>query len=279
VRVIRLRLPEWLWRGRAIRAARERLASSESQRDARLQAREALALGERTEEPSEPFAAGPDAARAAELYREAAHWALVALGRSDESAQPWPESSAEQRSRAAALVTAACADEAALQRLQAQRWRRVSLCLLLLAFGIFRLALLLRDGIELRTDLAADKPWRASSEAMPCDPRARRCGDYLGMSIFFHTKNEPSPWLEIDLGQAQRISRVRVRNRTDCCSALALPLVVELSQDDKTWREVGRRESDFRTWSARFEPSEARWVRLRVDGESTLHLERVSVYR
>jgi hypothetical protein len=268
-----------LWRGRAIRAARERLAASEPQRDARRRAREALALGERVEEPTEPFEAGPDAARAAELYREAAHWALVALGRSDERAQPWPEPAAELRSFAEALVTEACADEAALQRLRAQRWRRLSLCLLLLAFGVFRLVLLLRDGIEQSTDLAAGKPWRASSEAMRCDPQARRCGDYLGMTIFFHTQNERSPWLEIDLGQLQKISRVRVRNRTDCCSALALPLVVELSQDDKSWRAVGRRENNFRTWSARFEPSEARWVRVRVDGESTLHLERVSVYR
>jgi len=277
--VIRLRLPEWLWRGRAIRAARERLAASEAQRGARRRAREALALGERAAEPSEPFAAGPDAARAAELYREGAHWALVALGRDEQSAEPWPEPRDELRSFAVALVSEACADEAALQRLRAQRWRRLGVALLLLAFGAFRLALLLRDGIVLRADLAEGKPWRASSQALACDPQARRCGDYLGMTIFFHTKNERSPWLEIDLGQPEQISRVRVRNRTDCCSALALPLVVELSQDDQTWREVGRRESDFRTWSARFEPSEARWVRVRVDGESMLHLERVSVYR
>ena len=259
---------------------RERLAAGEAQRAARRRAREALALGERAEEPSEPFEPGPDPARAAEWYREAVRSALVALGRAEDSAQPWPERLSELRSLAVAQVAAACADEAALQRLRAQRWRRVSLCLLLLAFGVFRLAPpLLRDGIELRTDLAAGKPWRASSEAMHCDARARRCGDYLGMSIFFHTRHERSPWLEIDLGRPERIARVRVRNRTDCCSALALPLVVELSQDDQSWREVGRRESNFRTWSARFEPSEARWVRLRVDGESTLHLERVSVYR
>jgi hypothetical protein len=268
-----------LWRGRAIQAVRERLAASEAQSEARQRAREALALGERVEEPREPFEAGPDVARAAALYREAADWALIALGRSDERCRPRPPPGAELRAFAEGLVATACADEAALQRLRAQRWRRLSLCLMLLAFGVFRLALLLRDGIDLRTDLAAGKPWRASSEALRCDPQARRCGDYLGMTIFFHTEHERSPWLEIDLGQPQKISSVRVRNRTDCCSALALPLLVELSLDDRAWREVGRRERNFRTWSARFEPSEARWVRLRVDGESTLHLERVSVYR
>jgi hypothetical protein len=268
-----------LWRGRAIRDVRQRLGSSEARRAARQRAREALEAGERAEEPSEPFEAGPDPPRAAELYRAAARSALAALGRSEESAHAWPEPLAELRALAAGLVAEAGAAEAALRRLRAQRWWRLSAVLLLLAFAAFRLAPLLRNGIELHTDLAAGKPWRASSEAMRCDPEARRCGDYLGMSIFFHTKNEPSPWLEIDLGQPQRISRVKVRNRTDCCGALALPLVVELSSDDKTWREVGRRVSSFRTWSARFEPSEARWVRVRVDGESMLHLEQVSVYR
>jgi hypothetical protein len=267
-----------LWRGRAIRSLEERLAASEEQRAARRSAREALARGERAEEPSEPFEAGPDPARAAEEYREAVRCALVALGR-EHSAEPLPEPLGELRAFAAGVVAEACADELALQRLRVQRRRRVSLCLVLLVFAGFRSALLLRDGIVLRTDLAAGKPWRASSEALHCDPGARRCGDHLGMSIFFHTQHEPSPWLEIDLGQPEQISRVRVRNRTDCCSALALPLVVELSQDDQTWREVGRRETNFRTWSARFEPTPARWVRLRVDGESTLHLERVSVYR
>lgn len=277
--MIQLRLPEWLWRGRAIRDVRQRLGANGPRQGARQRAREALEQGERAEEPSEPFEAGPDPARAAELYRDAARSALAALGRRAESATPWPETRGELRVFAAALVAEACADEAALRRLRAQRWYRMSAVLLVLGFGVFRLALLLRYGIELHTDLAAGKPWRASSEAMRCDPEARRCGDYLGMSIFFHTKNERSPWLEIDLGQPEQISRVRVRNRTDCCGALALPLVVELSLDDQTWREVGRRESSFRTWSARFEPSEARWVRVRVDGESMLHLERVSVYR
>lgn len=277
--MIQLRLPEWLWRGRGIRTLRQRLEASEAQREARRRAREALALGEHAEEPREPFEAGPDAARAAELYREAARWALVALGRSEQPTELSPEPGAELRSFAAALVAEASADEAALARLRAQRWCRMSVCLLLLAFGVFRLMLVLRDGVVLSTDLAAGKPWRASSEAVHCDPRARRCGDALGTTIFFHTNNERSPWLEIDLGQPEQISRVRVRNRTDCCGARALPLVVELSQDDKTWREVGRRESNFRTWSARFPPTEARWVRLRVDGESILHLERASVYR
>ena len=298
--MIQARLPEWLWRGQAIAAARARIAATEALRDARERARAALELAERAREPSEPFAPGPDPVRACELYREAEHWALVALRRPERptaadaaafssAGTPRTPSSAERSHSAAeaaqlaagarALVAEACSEETALQRLRSQRCWRMGLFLVLLGFGMFRAILLLRDGIDLRPDLARGKPWRLSSEALRCDPVQRRCGDYLGMSIFFHTAVEPSPWFELDLQQQQEVSAVRVRNRTDCCSELAVPLVLELSQDQHTWREVARRNRNFRNWKAAFEPSLARWIRLRVDRPSALHLERVSVYR
>lgn len=307
---------EWLWRGKAIRAVATRLAASESARTARQRAQTALELGLDAEEPAEPFGREPSASTACEHYAAAARAALEALasaaaapasghGPSDAlllraaggdatrlarlqarleqpSASLSPaeqtQGTAELRVFATVLVEAARADEAELSRLRRQRRWRLAACTALLGFGISR-AVPALDGADWRVDLAAGKPWRTSSAAFRCEPAAKRCDDHFGTTIFFHTRQDESPWLVIDLEREETISAVRVRNRTDCCSSLAVPLVVELSNDNRTWREVARRERNFRNWVPSFAPTAARWVRLRVDRPSALHLERVSVYR
>lgn len=126
-------------------------------------------------------------------------------------------------------------------------------------------------------DLAAGKPWRASSEWARCDAVAERCAG-LSTKIFFHTKEDDKPWVEFDLGRAQTFSQVFVRNRSDDAPDRAVPLVVEVSNDQKTYRQVARRKESFREWTAQFSPQTARYVRLRVDRRSYLHLEKVMIY-
>jgi hypothetical protein len=70
---------------------------------------------------------------------------------------------------------------------------------------------------------------------------------------------------------------VRVRNRRNCCSERAVPLVVEVSTDNEHWLEVTRNEQDFSEWKGSFAPVQARWVRLRVPRKTVLHLRRVRV--
>jgi hypothetical protein len=314
---------EWLWRGRALRLARERLRGVAPAQSARDRAQLALGLGARAEQPQEPFALGPDPVLACELYRHAIQWALVALSPpgavlhfpdilrnidrallaenaggpavldrlesqlvliAQSGAAALPEADLTQTAAAlkvlaSALVERALVPEVELRRLRAQRRQRTTTLVALVAFATLRLVLALRDGFDLRTDLAQGKPWRASSKALDCDPKERRCGPHWGMTIFFHTKTESSPWLEFDLQQAESVSDLYIRNRTDCCSDLALPLVVEVSTDHETWREVARRKRAFRSWRPHFPAAEARWIRTRVDGTSALHLERISVYR
>ncbi len=213
-------------------------------------------------------AAGADETRLQRLALSGAEAAPAELARE----------AAELRALATALVAAACSDETTLQRLRRQRRRRMGAAAALLAFGALHAAQAL-DGADFRTDLAAGKPWHTSSVAFDCRPAAKRCGNHFGMTIFFHTDEDPSPWFVVDLEQEQTVSAVRVRNRTDCCSWSAIPLVLELSRDGQTWQEVARRERNFRNWVPSFPPTLTRWVRLRVDRPSMLHLERVSVYR
>jgi hypothetical protein len=127
-------------------------------------------------------------------------------------------------------------------------------------------------------DLAAGKPWRASSSLDQCQPEQRWCAGSR-TTIFFHTREDPAPWLEIDLESVQRISRVEVRNRSDFGPERAVPLLIELSSDGVKYWPVAHRAITFTQWNATFPPRSARYVRLTVQRPSYFHLERVSVRR
>jgi hypothetical protein len=134
-------------------------------------------------------------------------------------------------------------------------------------------------GIELATlprDLAAGKPWKASSQYAGFSAAEHIC-DGVETRILFHTKEEESPWFEIDLGRSQTVQRLDVRNRADGLRDRAVPLVAEISENGRDWREVSRRSTTFDTWTTKFAPVSARYVRLRAQRRTFLHLEKISV--
>jgi hypothetical protein len=125
--------------------------------------------------------------------------------------------------------------------------------------------------------LALGKPWQASSVfAGSCDSPAQDCPGEN--NFFIHTQQENEPWLEIDLKSVQKFSSAHIVNRTDCCADRVVPLILEVSNDQKHWREVTRNTQPFRDWSPSFAPVSARWLRLRVPRYSMLHLKRVRVF-
>jgi hypothetical protein len=97
------------------------------------------------------------------------------------------------------------------------------------------------------------------------------------MAQLFHTDPQDNPWIEFDLGKPTGVHRIDVENRDDCCQDRAIPLVVELSNDRTSWKEVARRDKDFSTWVARFPATRARYVRLRVPRSTTFHLHAVAI--
>jgi hypothetical protein len=133
------------------------------------------------------------------------------------------------------------------------------------------------DRIRLGSNLAVGKVWHQSSVWAPCDTLLHRCGG-LHTLIFFHTREDANPWVEYDLGKPLQFSKVFVKNR-DELQDRAVPLVVEVSNDEKTWHKVGRRVETFRTFMFQFPTQTARYVRLRVDRKSWLHLEQVMIYK
>jgi hypothetical protein len=128
--------------------------------------------------------------------------------------------------------------------------------------------------------LELGKKWTASSqrEVWPASGKMTDEPGNFPFAVFFHTQEEESPWIEIDLETPTRVASVEVLNRTDCCGDRDVPLVVELSSDRKTWREVAKKNEDFVDWKATFSPQETRYVRLRVPRRTYLHLERVAIH-
>jgi hypothetical protein len=126
-------------------------------------------------------------------------------------------------------------------------------------------------------DRAVGKPWTATSAFEGWVTAGLLVNDANG-PLMFHTTVEPSPAVTIDLQAQLPITNVSVGNRLDCCRERAVPLAVEVSSDGRTWKRVGYRRMEFRTWDATFPPTRSRFVRLRVDRPSILHLQTISVY-
>jgi hypothetical protein len=147
------------------------------------------------------------------------------------------------------------------------------------ALGALVLALLLTASQQhwFATDLAEGKTWFATS-AFSTFPRFGIMEGESNPDGRFHTLDEDSPALLLDLGTVQAMSSIKVVNRVNCCRERALPLVIELSPDGEAWHRVGYRRALFDTWTVHFARTSARYIRLRVDRHSILHLRRVSVY-
>jgi len=139
----------------------------------------------------------------------------------------------------------------------------------------------LRQGYEFwrasGTDYAKGARWTTSSVAPfgGCESPAQDCAENQG--YFFHTTAEQNPFILFDLRSTRRISRVWVENRRDCCAERAVPLVVLAGTRKDDLHEVARRTAEFSTWRERFPELRARYVKLMIDGNTSLHLSSVRI--
>jgi hypothetical protein len=301
-------IDDWLLRRRHVESARREVACRAAHRArALVQAKLLAEVARRVADPIEALPAGSASAVALRLYRDVVYWALVAslpadreppdnlrtlweespperlltwlgggeLGATrtvllDGAAAPPLDASDEELGRVRALAEALLLDLDAprrrLRRLIIQRFVRVTLILALMGAALFggrRLAI--------GPNLAAGKTYRTSSAWAGC-PADARCANLL-----FHTDNQVEPWAELDLGAPKRFRRIEVTNREDCCGERSVPMVVETSDDERTWTEIARREEEFSTWTIKLRPTTARYLRFKVLKLSVLHLHDIAV--
>ncbi len=309
---------EWVTqRGALARQAAKLRAASTAELELYRRAALALEVGQRVASPVDPLRAGSGAAHALDAFRQSIHWSLALLDGAPERSlealreahaaaldEVAPPRAAERVrdllkssyvSDAAEATEVQVADAAllgetargllarldspqrGLEALLRRRARRGFLAAIAAGVALALLFAGLRVALR-KPDLALGKPWRASSTWARCEPKKRQCGGIHDTGIFFHTLDDASPWLEIDLGAPKRFSSLTVKNRDDCCGDRAVPLIVEVGPDATTWTEVARQDAEFTTWNPKFAPTEARYVRLRVARKSWLHLAQVAVH-
>lgn len=164
-----------------------------------------------------------------------------------------------------------------VRRHQLARRAIVGLALIGIAGGVLGAGLVVKK-LTAPTDLASGKPFTLSSKWADCQPDKGRCGGYP-TRVLFHTNEEKNPWFQLDLGAPTTFSKVFVQNRSDMARMRAVPLVLEVSDDGQTFKALGRRDDRFDTFTYEFPATTARYVRLRVDRISVLHLEAVKVWK
>jgi hypothetical protein len=179
---------------------------------------------------------------------------------------------------ASALLEPLASLEQKLERLWVRRIVHL-LGALVVLLGIGLVGRAIAQSRERETDLAPRASWTASSTHAVggCKSPLQRCAG--GESYFFHTQNEPNPWILFDLGRERRISAIEVENRLDCCIERAMPLVFEVSNNREKWTEVARSTEEFTSVRKKFKSVKTRYVRLRIDhATSILHLSRVRIF-
>lgn len=302
------RSTEWVVRSQTLREARAAVIPRGDRRDRAIcQARLLLEVARRVAEPVEAFPDGSRTAVRLGLYRDAVYWLLVAsrpggdeptdlaaawagaeperLRRAAhddisleslkrtlvEHTRPDPldvaeEDAARARAFAEALLAEMDGPRRRVDRTVLQRWWRIGLVALVLLAAVLGIR-----KIAMGPNLLAGKPMRVSSSWAGC------AQDAGCQAMLFHTDPELNPWVEFDMGTPKTFRRLEVTNRGDCCGERAVPLVAEISTDRVNWKEIGRQETEFSTWTLKFAPKTARYLKLRVPRHSTFHLKDVAL--
>lgn len=130
---------------------------------------------------------------------------------------------------------------------------------------------------------------RNASKLSTRDDAVGGCDGITNGKWGFHTGPDANPWWQVDLGEVQPLSQVRLWNRADSDSvaARAAKFQVLLSNDGKAWREAyqhdgkvfyGYRMPDRFPLVVKLPKAEARFVRIQLPGTGYLHLDEVEVF-
>jgi hypothetical protein len=155
------------------------------------------------------------------------------------------------------------------------RWSRLLLVGAMVAAVVVFLAITVHRRIA--PNLALHRPVSASStNGWAPDPNKITDGitDVMGV----HTNGGDQQWVVIDLGEVKKFDTVVVYNRPDCCAERAVPLHLEVSNDNQSYIQIAERRETFDTWTATDLHANARYIRLKNTPPNFLHLAEVEVY-
>jgi hypothetical protein len=140
-------------------------------------------------------------------------------------------------------------------------------------------------------NLALKRPARQSSTGYGGNAgRAvdgKRDGNYNAGSVS-HTNNAPQEWWEVDLGGQKQIGRIKIFNRTDCCSERLADFYVLVSSRPFRSSSLQSALDDSSIWSYHHQgrvgrevsipvSADGRYVRIQLAGQNWLSLAEVEV--
>jgi F5/8 type C domain len=97
-------------------------------------------------------------------------------------------------------------------------------------------------------------------------------------TLGFHTLEGGQQWVVIDLGKTRKFNKIVVYNRPDGFEDRAVPLKVEVSNDNVNYTQVAERKETFDKWTAKGLHAEGRYVRLKNTTPNFFHLAEVELY-
>jgi hypothetical protein len=128
-------------------------------------------------------------------------------------------------------------------------------------------------------NLALHKPVTGTAAAFDTTVDGAVDGDKF-TRFGYHSVDDESPYLTIDLGKVYFITRVKGYGRGDCCFDQSVPLALELSEDGTRFDKLAERIQPFSQsdpWIVKPGGVKARFVRLRTLRRSYLVLSEVEV--
>jgi hypothetical protein len=99
-------------------------------------------------------------------------------------------------------------------------------------------------------NIALHKPVSVSSvhPAATSPPSGLTDGETSG-SYGVHTNKEDTPWVQVDLQEVYRLSKVKIYNRGDGWFDEGLPMTLLVSENGTDWVEIDKRTKSFGQWS------------------------------
>jgi hypothetical protein len=97
-------------------------------------------------------------------------------------------------------------------------------------------------------------------------------------TLGFHTQEGGQQWVVIDLGKVRKFNKIVVYNRLEGLEGRAVPIKVEVSNDNQNYKQIAERKEPFDRWSVKGLKAEARYVRLKNTPPNFFHLNEVELH-
>lgn len=155
--------------------------------------------------------------------------------------------------------------------------------------GILSLAEVWVSGANLAEGKVATQSTNYSSASVASNAVDGNTNGNFSANSVTSTHEEPNPWWQVDLGGQTSIGRIKLFNRTDCCSSRLSHFYVFVSDSDMSQRSITSLVDDPSVWKS-FEvagvganyvvagQSRGRYVRVQLNAPGYLSLAEVVVY-